>query len=76
MKRAIKKLVIPDSEQVRTEATKTLVKELGIAKAALFIRDNLAQKTDYLSIKEHLFGKLTAAEIYTQIKGSPITGEK
>jgi hypothetical protein len=70
MKRAIKKLVIPDSEQVRTEAMQTLVKELGIAKAALFIRDNLAQKTDYLSIKERLIGKLTAAEIYQGIKGS------
>jgi len=68
MKRAIKKLVIPDSEQVRTEATETLVKELGVAKAALFIRDNLAQKTDYLSIKERLFNKMPAAEIYARIK--------
>jgi hypothetical protein len=68
MKRAHNKLVIPDSEQVRTEATETLVKELGFAKAALFIRDNLAQKADYLSIKEHLFGKLTATEIYSRIK--------
>ena len=68
MKRAIKKLVIPDSEQVRTEATETLVKELSIANAAFFIRDNLAQKTDYLAIKERLFGKMTASVIYTQIK--------
>ena len=68
MKKAIKKLVIPDSEQVRTAATETLVKELGIDKTALFIRDNLSQKTDYLSIKERLFGKLSAAEIYARIK--------
>ncbi len=68
MKRAHNKLVIPDSEQVRTEAAETLVERLGVAKAALFIRDNLARKTDYLTIKDHLFGKLSAEEIYSQIK--------
>ena len=69
MKRANKKLLIPDSEQVRTEATETLVKELGVAKAAIFVRDNLAQRTDYLTIKDRLIGKMTAEKIYASIKG-------
>jgi hypothetical protein len=68
MKPTQKKVSIPDSEQVRTEATKTLIEQLGMAKAALFIRNNLAQKADYTAIKRRLFGKLSAAEIYEQMK--------
>ena len=70
MRPAHKKVAIPDSEQVRTEATEALIEQLGIAKAALFIRNNLAQKTDYMAIKKQLFGKLSAAEIYEQMKQS------
>ena len=70
MKPVQKKVIIPDSEQVRVEATQTLVERLGIAKAALFIRDNLAQKTDYTAIKKQLFDKLSAAEVFEQMKQS------
>lgn len=68
MKAAQKKVVIPDSEKVRVEATQMLVKHLGMAKAAFFIRDNLAQKTDYMTIKKQLFGKLSAREVLEQMK--------
>jgi len=70
MKPARNKVAIPDSEQIRTEATETLIEQLGIAKTALFIRNNLAQKTDYITIKKRLFGKLAAAEIYDKMKQS------
>jgi hypothetical protein len=70
MKPVQKKVIIPDSEQVRIEATQTLVEQLGIAKAAFFIRDNLAQKTDYAAIKKQLFDKLSAAEVFEQMKQS------
>jgi hypothetical protein len=68
MKPVQKRVVIPDSEQVRVEATQTLVERLGIAKAALFIRDNLAQKTDYTAIKKQLFDKLSAVEVFERMK--------
>ncbi len=45
----------------------TIVKNLGITKAAFFIRENLSIKTDYLEIKEKLFGSKTAAEVYNDI---------
>jgi hypothetical protein len=45
----------------------TIVKNLGITKAAFFIRENISQKTDYLEIKEKLFGSKTAAEVYNDI---------
>jgi hypothetical protein len=37
-------------------------------KTALFIRENLFQKEDYLKLKEDLFGEKTAAEIFDEIK--------
>jgi hypothetical protein len=68
MKAAHKKVIIPDSEQVRVEATQTLVERLGVSKAALFIRDNLSQKTDYTAMKEQLFGKLSSDEVLEKME--------
>ena len=38
-----KKLMVPSSEEVRSEAVQTLIKRMGITKAAIFIRENMAQ---------------------------------
>jgi hypothetical protein len=43
------------------------VKSLGITKAAFFLRETMSQKTDYLEIKEKLFGEKTAAQLYSEI---------
>lgn len=62
------KLTIPKSSEISTEAIQMLISRLGITKAAFFIRENLFQKEDYLKLKEDLFEKKTAAEIFREIK--------
>lgn len=68
MKTLHKNMKMPDAEQVRAEAMQTVVQQLGVAKAAFFIRETLADPTDYLKLKDDMFKKLTATEIYEQIK--------
>ena len=63
-----KKLLVPSSEEVRSEAVQMLIKRMGITKTAIFIRENMAQKTDYLKIKEELFTGKSAAKLYKEIK--------
>jgi hypothetical protein len=63
-----KNLIIPSSEEVRSEAIKTLIKKMGITKAAIFIRENMAQKMDYLKTKNELFAGKSAAKLYEEIK--------
>ena len=57
-----KKLMVPSSEEVRSEAVQTLIKRMGITKAAIFIRENMAQKMDYLKVKDELFAGKSAAK--------------
>jgi precorrin-6B methylase 1 len=64
----VKKLSAPQSNDVRPEAITAIVERLGIGSAALFIRENLSQPTDYLTIKDQLFGTLNAADIYREIE--------
>ena len=63
-----KKLMVPSSEEVRSEAVQTLIKRMGITKAAIFIRENMAQKMDYLKVKDELFAGKSAANLYEEIK--------
>jgi hypothetical protein len=65
---AAKKLMVPSSEDVRSEAVQTLIKRMGITKAAIFMRENMAQKMDYLKIKDELFAGKSAAQLYGEIK--------
>jgi len=62
------KLTLPKGREINTEAIQVLLNRLGITKTALFIRENLFQKEDYLKLKEDLFGEKTAAEIFDEIK--------
>jgi len=64
----VKKLIVPSSEEVRSEAVQTLIKQMGITKAAIFIRENMAHKEDYLKIKSELFGQKSATQLYEEIK--------
>lgn len=48
---------LPDIRELKTEVIEEIVKNFGITKAAFFIRETMFQKTDYLEIKEKLFGE-------------------
>jgi len=63
-----KKITMPSSEEVRSEAVQTLITRMGITKAAIFIRENMTQKTDYLKIKNELFGGKSTTQLYAEIK--------
>ena len=62
-------LTIPEIKEISKEGVKALVKRLGIAKAAFFLRETASQSLNYLEIKDRLFGEMTATDIYDQIKG-------
>jgi hypothetical protein len=69
MRKAAKNTVIlPMGGQVKTEAVQTLIERMGITKAAVFLRETMSQPTDYLVLKEKMFAKTSAAEIYAAIK--------
>ena len=63
-----KKLMVPSSEEVRSEAVQMLIKRMGITKAAIFIRENMAQKMYYLKAKDELFAGESATKLYVEIK--------
>ena len=54
--------------EVRVEGIKAIVEQLGIAKAAFFLRESMSQKVDYLEVKKQIFGNKTARGIYSKIK--------
>lgn len=62
------KLVVPKMSEVRVEGIKAIVEQLGIAKAAFFLRESMSQNVDYLEVKEQMFGNKKAREIYAEIK--------
>jgi hypothetical protein len=69
MRKAAKNTVIlPMGSQVKTEAVQTIIERMGITKAAIFLRETMSQPTDYLTLKDNLFAKTSAADIYAAIK--------
>ena len=40
---------------------------LGLAKSAVYLRENFSSKTDYLQIKEEIFANKSSEEIYNEI---------
>jgi hypothetical protein len=69
MRKAVKKNVtLPMGSQVKNEAVQTIIERMGITKAAVFLRDTMSQQTDYLALKENMFAKTSAAEVYASIK--------
>ena len=65
---SIKTLAIPKSEDVKTEVIETIIKKLGVTKAALFLRETISQNVDYVKIKEALFKEKSASDLYNEIK--------
>jgi hypothetical protein len=63
-----KKLIVPTSEEVRGEAVQMLIKRMGITRAAIFMRENMAQKTDYLKVKDALFAGKSVVQLHEEIK--------
>jgi hypothetical protein len=61
-------VALPVGGQVKNEAVQAIIERMGITKAAIFLRENMSQPIDYLEIKEKLFAKAPAAEIYAAIK--------
>lgn len=59
---------IPNIKDVRVEAISLLIQGLGIAKTAMFIRETYSSNTDYLKIKEEIFGSKTVNDLYQDIK--------
>jgi hypothetical protein len=58
---------LPDMKVIKSEVIDAIVKNLGITKAAFFLRESMSQKTDYLEMKALLFGNKTARELYSEI---------
>ena len=46
----------------------SIINNRGITKTAIFIKEELSQKEDYLNLKAKMFGKMSAKEIYDKIK--------
>ena len=65
---APKNVTLPTGSQVKTEAVQTIIERMGITKAALFLRENMSQPVDYLAMKDQMFAKTSAAEIFSAIK--------
>ncbi len=69
--KASKQLVVPQTDEIRKQGVKVIVEQLGIAGAAFFLRETMAQKVNYLELKSQLFGNMSVADIYREInKGS------
>lgn len=62
------KISLPVFQDLRVEAINILLKELGIAKTAFFIRSNFSSQIDYLALKEELFADKTIEKIYEDIQ--------
>lgn len=58
---------LPDIRVLKTEVLEMIVKSFGITKSAFFVREMVSQKTDYLEIKDKLFGNKTSKELYKEI---------
>lgn len=63
-----KTLIVPKSDEIRSEAIETIMERLGMAKAAFFVRETMSQKVDYLKLKERLFARKTSSDLYGEIK--------
>lgn len=61
-------VTLPLGGQIKTEAVQAVIERMGITKAAIFLRETMAQPVDYLSLKEKLFSNISAEDVYTAIK--------
>ncbi len=60
--------MVPSIEEVRSKAVQTLIKRMGITKAAIFIKENMAQKMEYLKVKDDFFTGKSVDNLYEEIQ--------
>jgi hypothetical protein len=60
-------IIVPDMREVRIEAIHAILNSLGLAKSAMYFRENFSSKSDYLNIKQGLFLNQSGEEIYNDI---------
>ncbi|MCB1144056.1 MAG: hypothetical protein KDK54_17535 [Leptospiraceae bacterium] len=60
-------IAVPDMREVRIEVIQAILRNLGIAKSSMYLRENFSSKSDYLQIKEELFFNKSAENIYNDI---------
>lgn len=65
---AKKNVSLPIGSQVKNEAVQTIIERMGITKAALFLRENMSQPVDYLALKDKMFAKTSATELFAAMK--------
>jgi hypothetical protein len=58
---------LPSQSSLNHEAIQTLIEHMGIAKAVMFLSDKLSQPTDYLQIKDRIFGGETTESVYQKV---------
>lgn len=68
--KASKNLIVPRTDEIRKQGIKVIVERMGIAGAAFFLRETMAQEVNYLDLKFQLFGNMTVADIYREINKS------
>ncbi len=68
--KASKNLIVPRTDEIRKQGIKVIVERMGIAGAAFFLRETMAQEVNYLDLKSQLFGNMTVADIYREINKS------
>lgn len=68
--KASRKLIVPKTDDIRRQGIKVIVERMGIAGAAFFLRETMAQEVNYLELKSQLFGNMTVADIYREINKS------
>lgn len=49
--KASKKLIVPKTDELRKQGIKVIVEQMGIAGAAFFLRETMAQEVNYLELK-------------------------
>jgi len=65
---ALKLVDVPEPQSIREEAFRSLIKNLGISKAAFFARECMSQKEDYVKLKDEIFANQSLDEMFQEIQ--------
>jgi hypothetical protein len=61
-------VTLPLGGQIKAEAVQAVIERMGITKAAIYLRETMAQPVDYIVLKEKLFSNTSAENLYSTIK--------
>ena len=65
---ALKLVDVPEPQSIREEAFRSLIKNLGISRAAFFARECMSQKEDYVKLKDEIFANQSLDEMFQEIQ--------